>query len=416
MTETAAVGDAVERAHRRHWAEVLAAVVGLTRDLDLAEECTQEAYVAALRSWSAALPDNPAAWLTTTARRVALDRLRREATLRRKLPLLIVDAGPTGANADPADSGDDSPTDLLRLVFTCCHPALSQPAQVALTLRLLCGLTTAEVAAALLVKEATAAARITRAKHKIAAAGIPFRVPDDGELPQRLDAVLTVIHLAYTAGHTAQGGGLVRPDLTVRAIGLARMLAGILPEESEVQGLLAMLLLTQARGDARIGPDGELVLLRDQDRGQWDQAMIRDGLRRATVALRLGDGRFALQAAIAGLHATAGSWDGTDWPQVVRMYDGLLRCWPSPVVAANRAVARSFVAGADLTGVLAELDDLVAGPGLKDYPYLHAARADVLARLGRTEPARHAYDEAILVARNDVERRFLSRRRDDLEH
>ena len=405
MPDARTVAGLVEQAHRRHWAAVLAATVRLTRDLDLAEDCAQEAYVQALRTWTDGAPDNPPAWLTTVARRFALDRLRRDATLRRKLPLLIVDG-----DTDDADP----PADPLRLIFTCCHPALPTEAQVALTLRLMCGLTTTEVATALLLKPATAAARITRAKQKIAAAGIPFRVPDDPDLPQRLDSVLTVLHLLYTSGHTAAGADLTRPDVEDRAVDLARLLARLMPEEAEAQGLLGLLLMSQARDRARVTDDGALVLLADQDRSRWDHTLLNEGVARATDALRRGEGRFTLQSAIAGLHSVATSWETTDWFQIVRMYDALLLRWPSPVVWLNRAAAQSLVPGADLGAVLADLDRLAQDPLLGSYVYLPATRADVLNRLGRPHDARAAYDRAIALTTNDRERRFLRNRRDQL--
>ncbi len=394
----------VEEAHRRHWATVLAATVRLTRDIDLAEDCTQDAYVQALRTWPDNVPDNPPGWLTTVARRKALDRMRRDQTLLRKLPLLIVEDG-QGAS-------DEAPADPLRLTFTCCHPALSRDAQLALTLRLMCGLTTAEIGHVLLTKESAIAARITRAKHKIARAGVPFRLPRDDELPARLDTVLTVVHLAYTAGHTAVGYDLIRPDLTQRSVGLARMLVRLLPEAPEPRGLLALLLFAEARGETRLGPAGDLVLLADQDRSRWDRALVHEGLALATQALRGGHGRFALQAAIAGLHMSAPSWDTTDWLQVVHMYDALLTRWPSPVVELNRVAAASLVPDADLIQALADLDRLADEPALARYPYLAATSADVLARLGRSREARSAYDEAITLSANETERRFLIGRRD----
>jgi RNA polymerase sigma-70 factor (ECF subfamily) len=400
------VASWVEGAHREYWATVLTAAVRVTRDLDLAEDCAQDAFVRALRAWPDGVPENPAGWLVTVVRRLALDRLRRETTLRRKLPLLIEDP--------VATEDDERPTDPLRLVFTCCHPALARDSQVALTLRLICGLTTREVAAGLLISEATAAARITRAKKKIAAAGIPYRIPTDEELPARLDAVLTVVHLVYTAGHVAAGPELTRTDLTGRAIELARLLVRLMPAEPEPQALLGLLLMTQARGNARVSEDGELVLLADQDRSRWDARMIAEGVSRATAALHQGHGRFALQAAIAGLHVTAPSWERTDWTQVVRMYDAMLVGWPSPIVELNRAAAHSLVPGADLTAVLRELDALGNESALKSYAYLPAARADVLARLGRAGEAVRAYDEAIALTVNEAERRFLRRRRASL--
>jgi RNA polymerase sigma-70 factor (ECF subfamily) len=392
----------VELAHRECWSTVLASVVRLTRDLDLAEDCTQDAFVRALRSWPDGIPSNPGGWLTTVARRLALDRLRRETTLWRKLPLLV---------EDPGAPGDvEQPTDPLRLVFTCCHPALARDSQAALTLRLICGLTTREVAAVLLISEPTAAARITRAKKKIAAAGIPYRIPADHELPARLDVVLTVVHLVYTAGHVAAGPELTRTDLTGRAVELARLLVRLMPDEPEPQALLGLLLMTEARGDARVSEDGELVLLADQDRSRWDVRLLAEGVSRATAALSRGQGRFVLQAAVAGLHVTAPSWEKTDWQQVVRMYDAMMISWPTPIVALNRAAAHSLVPGADLESVLAELDALSKEPALATYAYLPAARADILTRLNRPDEAAAAYRAAITQTANETERRFLSRR------
>ena len=386
----------LEQVFRDAWAAVVASTARLTRDLDLAEDCAQEAVERALRTWPQGIPDNPAGWLTTTAHRIALDRLRREATLRRKLPLLV---------EPPGDR--DEPVDALRLVFTCCHPALVRESQVALTLRLLCGLDVAAIAAVLLTGEAGVARRITRAKQKIAAARIPFRVPPDDELAARLDAVLTVVHLVHTAGHVGSRAHLRDTDLTGRATGLARMLVRLLPDEPEPQALLGLILLTEARGPARTDAEGDLVLLAHQDRSRWDRALIRQGLARTTAALRHPRrGRFALQAAVAGLHAVAPTWADTDWAQIVTTYDALMRTWPSPVVALNRAAARSRLPGADLAAVLREIDDLA----LDGYPYLPAARADVLARLGRTEEAATAYAEALALTTNPVERRYLAHR------
>jgi RNA polymerase sigma-70 factor (ECF subfamily) len=399
VSEAVEVTRVVDRVHRESWSTVLASVVRLTRDLDLAEDCTQDAFVRALRTWPDGIPDNPAGWLTTVARRLALDRLRRETTLRRKLPLLVEEPGEV-----------EQPTDPLRLVFTCCHPALARESQVALTLRLICGLTTREVAAVLLIPEATAAARITRAKKKIAAAGIPYRIPADHELAARMDVVLTVVHLVYTAGYVATGAELTRTDLTGRAIELARMLERLMPDEPEPQALLGLLLMTEARGDARVSSDGELVLLADQDRSRWDVKLLAEGVSRATAALQRGHGRFALQAAVAGLHVTAPSWEKTDWRQVVRMYDAMMVSWPTPIVALNRVAARSLVPGADLDAVLAELDALSNEPALATYAYLPATRADILSRLGRRLQAAESYEQAMRLTANETERRFLTSR------
>jgi RNA polymerase sigma-70 factor (ECF subfamily) len=363
------------------------------------------------------VPRSPGAWLTTAARNRALDALRRRQTLRAKLPLLIEPAPEPGglAGPPPGDRGagqedDVIPDDRLRLVFTCCHPALAREAQVALTLRLVCGVTTAEIAQAFLVSEPTMAARVTRAKKKISAARIAYRVPGEAELPDRLDAVLTVVHLLFTTGHTAPAGPqLVRADLVDRAIGLARMLRELMPDEREVRGLLALLLLTDARRATRTDAAGRLLLLEDQDRAQWDRAAIEEGISLVPGALRGGcPGRFALQAAIAALHAEAPSYATTDWPQVLALYGELLRAWPSPVVALNRIVALAEVDGPE--AALAELDELGRDGRLASYHYLPAARAALLRRLGRRAEAADAYRAALELASNEAERDFLARR------
>lgn len=391
--------DLVAQAHRRHWPEVLAATVRLTRDLDLAEDCVQEAYARALRAWRDQVPSNSAAWLTTTARNAALDQQRRARTLRRKLPLLLVED----------DDRRPTETDQLRLVMTACHPVLSTDAQVPLTLRLVCGLTVPEIAAGLLLRPSTVAARITRAKAKIAGAGVSFRVPDDDQLPGRLDTVLTVVNLVLTAGHLPpQGDGAARPDLIERALDLATLLVRRLPESSEAQGMLASCLFTAARERAR--GSGELLLLENQDRDRWNPALTRAGLRAATRALNGGTGPFALQAGIVGLHMQAESWEATDWAAIVRLYDGLAAAWPTPVVELNRWAARSMVPGADLASVLAGLDGLANAPPLAGYVYLPAIRADVLRRLGRTDAARDAYEQAVRLTGNVAEQGYLRRR------
>jgi RNA polymerase sigma-70 factor, ECF subfamily len=408
-----AAGAAVEAAHRREWGFVLAATARVVRDLDLAEECVQDAYLAALDAWSRqGVPDNPAAWLTTAARRKGLDALRRDKTFRAKLPLLLEPEPAPGAACGPEPEISD---DRLRLVFTCCHPALAREAQVALTLRLVCGLTTAEIAAGFLVPEATMAARVTRAKKKIAAARIPYRVPAAADLPDRLDAVLTVIHLLYTTGHTAPGGDrLVRDDLAGRAIGLAELVAGLMPDEREARGLLALLLLSHARRATRTDGDGRLLLLAEQDRARWDAAAIARGAELVAGALRGagrggGPGRFALQAAIAAVHAEAPSYDETDWPELLGLYDELLAAWPSPVVALNRAVALAMVAGP--AAGLAEIEALEQRDGrLAGYRYLPAAKADLLRRQGRSASAAAAYRAALALADNEAERAFLAAR------
>jgi RNA polymerase sigma-70 factor, ECF subfamily len=399
------VPAAVALAHRREWALVLAATVRVTRDIDMAEECVQDAYVAALDAWTrGGVPANPGAWLTTTARRKALDALRRDKVLRAKLPLLVE---PVAEPEPPLGGQDIIPDDRLRLVFTCCHPALSREAQVALALRLICGLTTAEIAAAFLVPEATMAARVTRAKKKISAARIAYRVPGEAELPDRLDAVLTVIHLVFTTGHTAPAGNsLVRDELVDLAIGMARMVASLMPGEREVGGLLALLILTDARRATRTDGHGRLLLLEEQDRSRWDQAAIAEGTRLAEQAVRGGrPGRFAAQAAIAAVHAQAPDYAHTNWPLVLAHYDDLLRVWPSPVVELNRAVAVAMVAGPEAG--LAEIARLEAGGRLAGYRYLPAARADLLRRCGRLADAAASYRAALELTHNDAEREFL---------
>ncbi|GAA1949847.1 RNA polymerase sigma factor [Amycolatopsis minnesotensis] len=392
--------QAVADAHRHEWAAVLAATVRVTRDLDLAEECVQDAYAAALGDWTrGGVPSKPGAWLTTAARHNALDALRRARTLRSKLHLLVE---PERAGA-PASDGDDR----LRLVFLCCHPALAVEAQVALTLRVVCGVATPDVAKAFLVSEPTMAARITRAKKKIATAGIPFRMPGAAELPARVDAVLTVIHLLFTTGHTAPTGPeLTRTGIAEHALDLARLLHGLLPGECEVRGLLALLLANHARRATRTADDGRLLLLEEQDRSVWDAGVIAEAHELVVGALRGGGpGRFALQAAIAALHASAPSYSDTDWPQILVLYNALLKVWPSPVVALNRAVAVSMADGP--APALAEIESLERDGGLVGYRYLPAVKADLLRRLGKAPEAAAEYERALALTDNEAERAFL---------
>ncbi|WP_433066007.1 RNA polymerase sigma factor [Dactylosporangium sp. CS-033363] len=398
------VAEAVERAHREEWARVLAAVVRLTRDLDLAEECVQDAFAQALRTWpDTGVPDRPGAWLTTVARNRAVDRLRRETALRRMLPLLVTDD-----IAPPAD-------DRLGLILMCCHPALSRDAQVALTLRLVCGLSTADVARVYLVPEPTMAARITRAKRKIATARIPFRVPGPDELPARVQAACEVVHLVFTTGHTAPSGPeLQRTDLTDSAIAVARMLRLQLPRDPEVAALLALLLLIDARRTTRTTPDGRLLLLSEQDRSQWDGARIAEGTALLGEALRRPPTRWAVEAAIAAVHAESPSWEATDWSEICGLYAALADLWPSPVVTLNHAVALGLRDGPEAG--LAALEPLLSEPSLAGYGYLAAARADFLRRLGRREEAALAYEEALALTANESERAFLTARLADLDH
>lgn len=402
------ISEALADAHRREWAAVLASTLRVTRDLDLAEECAQDAYAQALRTWPrTGIPARPGAWLTTVAANRARDLLRRNAVWQRTLPLLV--AFPYDAQDGPIDD------DRLRLIFTCCHPALAREAQVALTLRLVCGLSTAEVARAFLVQEATMAARITRAKKKIAAARIPYRVPVSEDLPERIEAVCDVIHLVFTAGHTAASGdSLVRQDLISRAIDLGRMLRALLPGSHQVAGLLALLLLIDARREARLSSEGTLVLLPDQDRTRWDRTQIQEGLALLTDALS-APSRHAVQAAIAAVHAEAPTWEDTDWDEIVGLYNVLLNLWRSPVVELNRAVAIGMRDGPQAG--LQALTPLLDEPALATYGYLAAARADFHRRLEQWAEAASAYEEALVLTDNEVERAFLTARlREVLPH
>jgi RNA polymerase sigma-70 factor (ECF subfamily) len=415
MTPPADVETAVADAHRRGWALVLAATARVVRDLDLAEECVQEAYAAALASWARdGIPNNPQAWLTTAAKRRAMDAVRREQTFRSKLPLLVEpeEAQDEVAIDEPAavEPQHMVPDERLRLIFMCCHPALAQEAQLALTLRLVCGVTTADIARAFLVSEPTMAARMTRAKKKISAARIPFRLPGAAELPDRLRAVLGVIHLLFTAGHTVpSGASLVRGDLVDLSLRLARMLRELMPDEREVRGLLGLLPVTDARRATRVDPDGRLLRLEDQVRSRWDRSAMGEAQDLIVDGLRGGrPGRYVLQAAIASLYAEAPSYEQTDWPQIVTLYDELLLVWPSPVVALNRTVAVSMVYGA--VQALAEVAELERDGRLARYQYLPAIKADLLYRLGRSQEASIAYRQALELTGNDAEREFLAER------
>lgn len=384
---------------------MLAATVRVTRDIDAAEEAVQDAYVQALAAWARdGVPARPGAWLTTVSRRIALNNLRRDRTLQRKLPLLIMaeDTQPT----PPVGFPDDR----LRLVFTCCHPALSAEAQVALTLRLICSVSTPDIARAFLVSEPAMAARITRAKKKIAAAHIPYAVPAAAELPGRLDAALTVVHLLYTTGHTAASGAdLVRDDVADRALDLARMLHQLLPAGREAAGLLALLLAHQARRDTRTDADGGLLRLEEQDRSRWDRDQIAEADRLIVAALKAGPaGRSTLQAAIAALHAQARCYADTDWPQILTLYDALLTIWPAPVVLLNRAAALSMTEGPQ--AALAVVESLEDDGSLAGYHYLPATKADLLRRLGRPAEAAEAYQAALALTSNRAEQEFLIRR------
>ncbi|MGC2192753.1 MAG: DUF6596 domain-containing protein [Candidatus Dormiibacterota bacterium] len=395
---------------------MLAATACIAHDLDLAEECVQEAYVAALVAWTRdGIPDSPAAWLTTIAKRRAADAARRERTFRSKLPLLVepestMEDEPMIDQAVVEEWQAAVPDERLRLVFLCCHPALAPEAQIALTLRLICGMSTPDIARAFLVAEPTMAARLTRAKKKISVARIPLRVPSPAQLPDRLQTVLGVIHLLFTTGHTAPSGAtLMRPELVDQSLHLARMLQELLPNEPEVRGLLALLLVTDARRATRVGENGRPLKLSEQDRSQWDRAAIAEAHGLIIGALRGGRaGRYVLQAGIASLHAESPTYDETDWPQIVLLYDHLLSVWPSPVVVLNRAVALSMVAGPG--EALAEVEQLHKDGLLAHYHYLFAVKADLLRRLGRADEASDADRQALELTENGAERTLLAAR------
>ncbi|HXW87825.1 MAG TPA: RNA polymerase sigma factor [Streptosporangiaceae bacterium] len=398
---------AVAAAFRQEWGHVVATLIRMTGNWDLAEECAQDAFATALARWPAdGVPDRPGAWLTTTARNRALDRLRRSRTEAVKLQEVAALSAPAEPRADDSGVRDDR----LRLIFTCCHPALTLEARVALTLRTLAGLTTAEIARAFLVSEATMAKRLTRAKHKIRDAGIPYRVPPAHLLPERTSGVLAVLYLLFNEGYSASAGEQVRRgDLTAEAIRLARLLAALMPDEPEAVGLLALMLLHDARGAARLDDDGELVTLEDQDRSRWNAAEIAEGLGLLDGALRRGPaGPYRLQAAIAACHARAATPADTDWARIAVLYGELRRLVPSAVVELNRAVAIAMASGP--AAGLALVDDLAARGVLPAYYLLPATRADLLRRLDRRDEAAASYREALSLVPTEPERRFLQRR------
>ncbi|TQM35345.1 RNA polymerase sigma factor [Pseudonocardia cypriaca] len=407
------VEEVITRAHHEEWARVVASLTRRFGDLDIAEEAAAEAFATAVERWPAdGPPPNPGAWLTTTANRKAIDRIRRESKRddKQKEARMVYDDDPP----EPLGAIDD---DRLRLIFTCCHPALAMETRVALTLRMVGGLTVPEIARAFLVQEAATGRRITRAKAKIKAARIPYRVPSAEELPARVSGVLAVLFLVFNEGYLATGPDTdpVRQDLTAEAIRLTRLIRVLLPDDGEVAGLLALMLLIEARRTARISAGGELVALDEQDRGAWDAAMIAEGHwlvreRLAAAAAGVAPGRYQILAAINAVHTSARDMRDTDWSQILALYDQLVRLDPSPIIALNRAIAVAELDGPEVAlAAVNRLQDTLAG-----YHAYHATRADLLRRLGRSQESRAAYDRAIELAGNTAETAYLSRRRDQL--
>ncbi|MGA7921812.1 MAG: RNA polymerase sigma factor [Candidatus Acidiferrales bacterium] len=419
----------VETVYRDDWGRIVATLIGMVGDFDLAEECAQEAFTAAVEQWPASgIPEFPRAWIIQTARHKAIDRIRRKGRYQEKLESYTV-SGFMRTSEEPDYHSDEIPDDRLRLIFTCCHPALALEAQVALTLRTLCGLETDEIARAFLASPTTMAQRLVRAKRKIRDAGIPYVVPETGDVAARLEAVLKTIYLVFNEGYAAtRGNSLVRTDLCLEAIRLARLVVALMAPQppAEAKALLALMLLHDARREARFDQTGELVVLEDQDRSHWNRKQIAEALTlvkevvqrapepkplknvRDLKTRKAGPGPIALQAAIAAVHCRAASADDTDWPEIVRLYDLLQEAQPTPVISLNRAVAVAMMEGPQAG--LALIEGLAAENDLDNYHLLHAARADLLRRLGKHQQASKSYQQALTLVTNESERRYLERR------